>query len=109
VAALSYRLHALKALSDWHYRQLCVQMSKQGYRTQEPAPTQRETSQVLNKVFRALRQEGIGKAQVARDLRLHVRDLDQLVFNLAMLPIEGENQRSSAAQDRPPEPLLRLL
>jgi Zn-dependent peptidase ImmA (M78 family)/transcriptional regulator with XRE-family HTH domain len=107
VAALTYRLHALGALTEWQYRQLYSQISKRGYRTKEPSPVQRETSQILNKVFKALRQEGIGKAAVARDLRVHVHDLDELVFNLAMLPIAGEGRSSPMALGE--ERSLRLV
>lgn len=105
--ALAYRLHTVGALTDWQYRQLYVHMSKLGYRTSEPSPVQRETSQILNKVFKALRQEGVSKADVARDLRVFPNDLDALVFNLAMLPIAGEARASGTAT--PVERSLRLV
>ena len=54
VAALAYRLHMVGILSDWHYRTLCIQIASRGYRKQEPDEAQRETSQVLEKVFRLL-------------------------------------------------------
>lgn len=91
VSALAYRLHQLHAVSDWHYRRLAVEISERGHRTSEPEPIARETSQVLNKVFTALRKEGTSKADVARELDLHPGDLDRLVFNLALLPIDAED------------------
>src|SRR5258707_12341668 len=53
-AALNYRLHAVGMLSDWQYRVLCIQISRNGYRTKEPNEAPRETSQVLPKIFSAL-------------------------------------------------------
>jgi Zn-dependent peptidase ImmA (M78 family)/DNA-binding XRE family transcriptional regulator len=36
VVAPAYRLHALGALSEWHYRQLYIEISTRGYRKNEP-------------------------------------------------------------------------
>ena len=50
----------------------------------------RETSQVWSKVFAALREDGVTKADVAADLRLPVREIDALVFGLVKMgSIEG--------------------
>lgn len=99
VAALNYRLHQLGLITDWHYRTLCIEIAKAGYRTREPQPMRRETSQILSKVFAALREERIGKAEIARALRYHAEELDDFVFHLAMLPVSGQGSsvgRSSA-------------
>jgi Zn-dependent peptidase ImmA (M78 family)/DNA-binding XRE family transcriptional regulator len=88
VAALTHRLHQLGAITDWHYRMLWIEIGDRGYRTDEPEPRiDRETSQVLNKVFTALRKEGYTKADVARELHLEQEDLDALIFGLAMMPV----------------------
>lgn len=108
VAALAHRLHELKALTDWQYRMLCVEVSKHGYRTKEPSPIHRETSQILNKVFTALRKEGVTKADIARQLHVHPQDLDALVFGLAMLPVGGGSTGSTPAK-RAAFPALRLV
>lgn len=101
VSALAYRLHALKALSDWHYRTIYVEMSKRGYRMKEPRPIQPETSQILNKVFATLRKEGVSKADIARALAVYPKDLDALVFGLAMLPVAG----GESGGRRPTDPM----
>ena len=90
--ALVYRLHKLGLLSEWQYRSFNVEMSKRGYRTHEPHSIARETSQVLNKVFNALRKEGVGKDRIADALNIYPRDLDALVFGLAMLPVSGNGE-----------------
>ncbi|MDP9359466.1 MAG: XRE family transcriptional regulator [Chloroflexota bacterium] len=89
VSALNHRLHTLGVISDWHYRGLCIEIAKRGYRTSEPSPAPRENSQLLSKVFSVLRSEGVGKAQIARELRLYEEDLDALVFGLTMTRLRG--------------------
>jgi Zn-dependent peptidase ImmA (M78 family)/DNA-binding XRE family transcriptional regulator len=82
VAALNYRLHSLGLTTEWTNRSLCIEISKLGYRTQEPLGIARETSQVLEKVFTALRSEGFGKSDMARDLRLTTYEIDELTYGL---------------------------
>jgi Zn-dependent peptidase ImmA (M78 family) len=82
VLALAHRLHALKLLSDWNYRTLCIQMSKLG-KAHEPEGIPRETSQVMAKVFGP---SGAAKADAARDLALHQSDVEALVFGLRIEP-----------------------
>lgn len=109
VSALAYRLHQLHALSDWRYRRLAVEISQHGYRTREPEPIARETSQILNKVFTALRKEATSKADVARGLDLHPRDLDRLVFNLALLPVDTDDMGTEHGSAAVTERNLRLV
>jgi Zn-dependent peptidase ImmA (M78 family)/DNA-binding XRE family transcriptional regulator len=90
LAALAHRSHKVGKLSDWTYRGMCIEMQRQGYRTREPAPlVSRETSQVLNKVFSALRDRGTTKSDVARELRIYLDDLDAIVFGLIVTSIDG--------------------
>jgi len=70
VAALTYRLHSLGILSDWEYRMLYIQISKKRFRTREPNPLPRETSQILPKIFAALREDGLSRSSVARELTI---------------------------------------
>jgi Zn-dependent peptidase ImmA (M78 family)/DNA-binding XRE family transcriptional regulator len=80
VAALLYRLWKLKVVSDWQYRAMCVQIGD--YRTNEPEPAARETSQVLHKVFDSLRNDGINKTVIAKELSIHPSHLEELTFGL---------------------------
>ena len=89
VSALANRLHALKRIKDWHYRNLCIEISQRGYRTTEPEPAAPEMSLVLGKLFRALRAEGVAKADVARDLKYNLEDLDKLIFGLIVTGLRG--------------------
>jgi Zn-dependent peptidase ImmA (M78 family) len=93
VAALNYRLHELNLTSDWQYRGLCIQISKNGFRTTEPEEAPRENSQVLAKVLAALQEDGINRSQLAKSLSLYPSELDQLFFGLVMTGIEGGRAR----------------
>lgn len=90
VSALVYRMHKLGMLTEWEYRSLFIEMSKKGLRTSEDQGIARETSQVLDKVFRSLRDEGIGKADVARELNISTEELSGLVFGLTLTALGGD-------------------
>jgi hypothetical protein len=89
VAALAYRLHTAGVLTDWHYRMLCIEIASRGYRKQEPDEASRETSQVLAKVFAALRDESVAKRDIAADLHITSEAIEQLVFGLIVTGLTG--------------------
>jgi Zn-dependent peptidase ImmA (M78 family) len=91
VAALTYRMHVLGVLSDWHYQSLFVEISKRGFRRSEPNEGQRETSQVLQKVFVSLREDGISHQDVAAELSVAVEELTQLIFGLTLTALVGRS------------------
>lgn len=84
VAALAYRMHRLEIISDWHYRELFKQIAKLGYRKTEPETGPHETSQILQKAFAVLRGEGIGKSDIASEIHVNRKEIDQLVFGLML-------------------------
>lgn len=105
-ANLAYRMHTLSLLTEWQYRSVFIELGKQGYRSGEPRGIRRETSQVLEKVFRALRNEGRSQAQVAAELGVTVEELGSVIFGLVMTPVTGE----AVGDDQPRErPDLRLV
>lgn len=89
--ALNHRLHKLGLTSDWQYRQFCIQLSQQGYRTAEPRGIERERSMVWEKVFGGLRAERITKNDIAAALHVPVKEVEKLVFGLAnMASYDGD-------------------
>jgi Zn-dependent peptidase ImmA (M78 family) len=100
VGALARRLRDLGLVSDWIYHTLCVAISQRGYRTTEPDPMVRESSQVLDKVFLALRRRGVGRAAIAKELDLYPEDLDAIVFGLMMTGIPGGRDPNRREQRR---------
>ena len=101
LAAMIYRLHKLELLSEWHYRKLYIEISSRGYRKKEPDGGPREVSQVLQKVFSALRAEGVSKEEVAEALRVHPTDIDELVFGLALTSLDGVPHGRDRSRPRP--------
>ena len=67
--ALARRLHELDLLTEWGYRTACAQLSRLGYRRAEPQGIERESSQLLAKVFRAVRDGGETPATIAASHR----------------------------------------
>jgi Zn-dependent peptidase ImmA (M78 family)/DNA-binding transcriptional regulator YiaG len=96
VAALAYRLHALGILTDWQYRMLYIQISRNKFRRQEPNPIPRETSLVLPKIFAALREDGLSRSNVARELCIPQSELEALMFGLTMAGIEGGGKSTAS-------------
>lgn len=92
VANLAYRMHDLELLTDWQFRSVFAEISSRGFRTNEPEPIPRETSQVIAKVFDALRAEGVTPSNVARDLAIPLDELHKLVFGLVLMPMEGSGE-----------------
>jgi Zn-dependent peptidase ImmA (M78 family)/DNA-binding XRE family transcriptional regulator len=102
--ALTHRLHELGLLTEWGYRTACVNLSRLGYRRDEPGGIPRESSQLLSKVFRALRDDGIAPTQIAADLAISVTELNGHVFGLVPTALPG--RADPGPRRRPP---LRLL
>jgi Zn-dependent peptidase ImmA (M78 family) len=91
VAALNYHLHKLKVISEWQYRTHCIEITRLGYRDQEPFGIERERSVVWQKVFDALRQEKVTKSNIAEALCVPTAEIDNLVFHLVnMFALDGE-------------------
>lgn len=103
--ALTYRLHQLNLLSEWRYNQTTKQLAQMGYRSSEPGSLLvRESSQLLAKVFEALRSQGMTPAEVAAEMNIFPEDLDAYVFGLVPVSVPGGGERAPA-----PRPGLQLV
>ena len=107
VANLVYRMHQLQLITDWQYRSLFVEIGSQGYRTNEPNPVTHEASQVLAKVFQSLRDEGVRRADVARQLEIPVDELNKMIFGLVLTDLPGGGVRTGPS--KAPATLLRVV
>lgn len=101
IAALAYRLHTVKAISDWNYRSLYIDIGKRGYRKVEPNESPRESSQLLRKVFETLRSEGITKRGIADALLVAPQEIHDLVFGLALSGVEAKGRPEKGREERP--------
>ena len=85
--ALAHRLYELDLLTDWGYRAVCVQLSQWGYRRTEPRGIDRESSQLLAKVLRSVRDHGETFATMAAAIGISTAELHSHVFGLTLTPI----------------------
>ena len=81
--ALAFRLHQLKAITDWQYRTFCIQATERGMREREENGIEREHSAVWQKVLTALWSEGVTKEHIAEQLFMPVYEIENLLFGLA--------------------------
>lgn len=108
--ALAHRLHELNLTTEWQYRTHCVELGRLGYRKAEPeSHLVRETSQVLGKVFTALRAEGTRPVDVARDLHLRPEDLNDLIFGLVVTARDGGRPDQGGPAATPSRPQLSVV
>ncbi len=82
VAALARTAFDAGLISDWHYRDLCKQMSHLGYRTSEPQGLEREKSVLWKMVFDELWKDGITKDRIAAELHIPLDEIESLVGEL---------------------------
>lgn len=83
VLALARRMHEIGLLSEWRYRQVCIEAQQLGMRKKEPEPIQREDSQVLRKALTALWAQKMTPAKIAADLAWPMSELEALTFQLS--------------------------
>jgi Zn-dependent peptidase ImmA (M78 family)/DNA-binding XRE family transcriptional regulator len=101
-AAMTYRLHKLALLSDWNYRALFIEMQRRGYLQNEPNEARAETSQVWQKVFAALRDEGFGLESIADDLQFPANEVVKLVFGLVTIGLPSLSAGGTSPNHKPP-------
>jgi len=85
--AMVVRLFHLKMLKWLAYRNLCISLSENGYRSSEPNGISHEQSQILTKVLDALRSEGTSRQSVARQLAITTAEFNSLLSGLVMAPV----------------------
>lgn len=105
VAAMTYRLHELGLISKWAYQQLFTEISRRGWRTDEPMPMRREQSQVWKKVLDDLRQSGSGVERLSSILSVPESEVVKLLFGLVTVAVPS----SPNASITPKKGKLRLV
>jgi hypothetical protein len=108
LVAIAYRFNSLGMISEWNYRGLCIEIAKHGYRTSEPEPMERETSQLLSKVMDHLQSKKLGRREIAESLSISTDEINSLTFHLTKLSVVPGRPESTKNQTRNP-PKLRLV
>jgi len=108
--ALTYRLRELGMFTDEQYRTTCVELSRLGYRQAEFSGLIGESSQLLGKVFAALKDQGTSMRDLAAEVRLSPDDLAGMVFGLVVTAVgsPGRGNESRRDLDDPPSSPARL-
>jgi Zn-dependent peptidase ImmA (M78 family)/DNA-binding XRE family transcriptional regulator len=99
--ALTHRLYEIDLLTDWGYRTACVQLSRWGYRRSEPMGIPRESSQLLTKVFRSVRDHGETMSSIATAIGITAEELQAHVFGLALTAVPSGQRTTQASPIRP--------
>jgi len=107
LAALAYRYNALGQVTEWTYRNLCIEIAQNGYRTNEPEPMERERSQLLTKVLDFLQSQKLGRGEIAKSLCISVDEINALTFKLTRLSVVSGETATKTSPKQPPK--LRLV
>ena len=103
VAALAYRLHDLKFISDWEYRELFKKISV--LKNREPNSLPREHSVILSTMMATMRSEGKKPSDIADEsLGTYQSDLEEFMAGLTMTSVRGGGESTT-----PIRPGLRVV
>ena len=78
--AMACRAYELGRLSEWEYRQICSELTVQGYKSGEPRGLRPEQSKVFRFVADTNRQKGISVSTVSEETGLVPKELHGLSF-----------------------------
>ncbi|WP_072041940.1 XRE family transcriptional regulator [Nigerium massiliense] len=85
--AMVVRLHQLYLINDWQYRNWMVELSKRGYRKNEPDGISKERSTLLTEILRMCRKDGLSLRQIAGSLKVPGADLAEAVDGLTLIGV----------------------
>ncbi|HFQ5336109.1 TPA: helix-turn-helix domain-containing protein [Vibrio vulnificus] len=106
LAALIRRTFDLGLSSEWHYRQLSIELTKVYGRRSEPEGIEvRETSLVLQKVFTKLRENNVSRNDVLTELKLPRDELSAISFNNPFFLFQSVSSNSLPKKPKPSERL----
>lgn len=93
--ATAYALHRADRMSDWAYRQMCIELARRGFRSGEPNGMTRETSRVFSIAFPGLRHsKGWGTEAIARQLSVWPAEIHGLTFGQALADLRSNQNKA---------------
>ncbi|MCY9843798.1 helix-turn-helix domain-containing protein [Vibrio caribbeanicus] len=102
LAALIRRTYDLELSSEWHYRQLSIELSKVYGRKLEPEGMKiMETSLVLQKAFAKLRENNVSRNDVLFELKLPRDELSAISFNNPFFLFQSVSSDSTYKKSEP--------
>ncbi|QET03491.1 ImmA/IrrE family metallo-endopeptidase [Cupriavidus pauculus] len=100
LSAIVNRFNALRLVKEWAYRNLCIEIARSGFRTDEPEPMEQEASQLLRKILSVLQAQRVGRSEIARCLCVRADEINSLTFELARSPVASEGASVSVGSKR---------
>ena len=100
VAAYIVRLHRIGLIRDWHYRTLFQQISQKGYRRNEPIDCKTEMSKIAELILNDLRKDNFHISDVASSLGVSTKDLEDLLFDIAIFPVDSFTKKTHVSRSR---------
>jgi Zn-dependent peptidase ImmA (M78 family)/transcriptional regulator with XRE-family HTH domain len=98
--ALAYAAHRASRMSDWAYRQACITLSQNGFRSGEPGGmASYEVSRVFPSVFSS---PSVSAATIAGDLAMPVSDVHALTFGAELRAAQDTDVAAVTSATRPP-------
>ncbi|WP_255360219.1 XRE family transcriptional regulator [Nocardia sp. BMG51109] len=100
--ALAYSAHKAGRLSDWSYRQMCIELSARGFRTAEPGgmPTY-EMSRVFPQILNRSSSARVDARLIATELNLPLSDVHALTFGTELHPAQTTEVTSDTTRRQP--------
>ncbi len=93
--AMVERLRRLQLITEWIHRRWIIDLSQEGYRSNEPVGIEFEQSRLLTELLARAREDGWTLAAISRRLRVSQSDLNSLLFGLGgRVVIEGSGERA---------------
>lgn len=91
ISALAYRAHTLKMLSEWQFKSINIELTRRGYKKEEPNSSPKEQSKVFEVILNRLREIGITLQYSANQMCLPESELRGLLYGLAKFSIPGND------------------
>lgn len=113
--ALVYAARHAGRMTEWSYRQSCIELTQRGFRTGEPGGMrEHETSRVFSYVLNPQRRPAITVKMIADELSLPESDVHALTFGIELravhhreVQVNREAPAQSASDGRPHLQLIR--
>jgi Zn-dependent peptidase ImmA (M78 family) len=99
--ALAYAAHQAGRMTDWAYRQTCIELSQHGFRTAEPGgmPSY-EMSRVFTQILGSAGNSTVNARMIATDLDVPVSDVHAMTFGAELRAAEDTEVANVSATDR---------
>ncbi|MHA6780054.1 helix-turn-helix domain-containing protein [Pseudonocardia saturnea] len=90
--AMVERLRRLDIITEWIHRRWIIELTQEGYRSNEPVGIDLESSQLLKEILEKAHEDGWTIARIAAALRINQGDLNDVIFGMGRAVIAGAGE-----------------